>query len=116
LGDAAGLVDPFTGEGIYSAVRGAQTAAPYLADFLKSGFSSLQPVQDEIDRTLMPELECSRMFRELFMSRSSFFHGKLKTEDRWWNAMIRILRGEKSNLELKSRMGLLGDLLLRAAR
>lgn len=116
LGDAAGLVDPFTGEGIYSAVRSAQLAAPYLADFLKGGFSTFQPVQDEIDRVLMPELECSRMFREFFMTWPSFFHRKLRTGDRWWNAMIRILRGEKSNLELKNRLGVLGDLLLRLAR
>jgi geranylgeranyl reductase family protein len=116
LGDAAGLADPFTGEGIYSAVRGAQIAAPYLADFVKNGFSSFAPVQEEIDRTLMPELECSRLFRELFMARPSFFHRKLETSDRWWNALIRILRGEKSNLDLKKRMGPAGDLLLRFAR
>ena len=116
LGDAAGLVDPFSGEGIYSAVRSAQLAAPYLADFLKNGFSSFQPIQEEIDRTLTPELECSRLFRELFRRWPSYVHRKLSTGDRWWNAMARILRGEKSNLELKSKMGILGDLLLRLAR
>jgi geranylgeranyl reductase family protein len=116
LGDAAGLVDPFSGEGIYSAVRSAQLAAPYLADFLKNGFSSFQPVQEEIDRTLTPELECSRLFRELFRRWPSYVHRKLRTGDRWWNAMAQILRGEKSNLELKSRMGILGDLLLRLAK
>ena len=116
LGDAAGLVDPFTGEGIYSAVHSAQLAAPHLADFLKKGFSSFQPIQEEIDRNLMPELECSRVFREFFMSWPSYFHQKLKTRDRWWNAMIKILRGERSNLELKDKMGILGDLLLRLAR
>ncbi len=116
LGDAAGLVDPFSGEGIFSAVRSAQLAAPYLADFLKNGFSSLQPIQEEIDRALTPELECSRLFRELFWRWPSYVHRKLNTGDRWWNAMARILRGEKSNLELKSKMGILGDLLLRMAR
>jgi len=116
LGDAAGLVDPFTGEGIFSGVKSAQMAAPYLADFLKKGFSSFQPVQDEIDHTLMPELECSRLFREIFMSRPSFFHRKLKEGDRWWNAMIGILRGGRSNLELKNKLGILGELLLRLAR
>ena len=116
LGDAAGLVDPFSGEGIYSAVRSAQLAAPYLADFLKNGFSSFQPVQEEIDRTLTPELECSRLFRELFRRWPAYVHRKLRTGDRWWNAMAQILRGEKSNLELKSKMGILGDLLLRLAR
>ncbi len=116
LGDAAGLVDPFSGEGIYSAVLSAQLAAPYLADFLKNGFPSFQPIQEEIDRTLTPELECSRLFRELFRRWPSYVHRKLRTGDRWWNAMAQILRGEKSNLELKSRMGILGDLLLRLAR
>ena len=50
------------------------------------------------------------------MSWPSHFHRKLKTSDRWWNAMMGILRGERSNLELKSKMGILGDLLLRLAR
>lgn len=116
VGDAAGLVDPFSGEGIYSAIRSAQIAAPFLAEFLKDGFDSLKPYQDEIDRTLMPELECSRLFRELFARWPSFFHRRLETRDRWWNAMVRILRGEKSNLDLKKKLGILGDLLLRMAR
>ncbi len=116
IGDAAGLIDPFSGEGIYSAVRSAQIAAPYLADFLKNGFESLQAYQDEIDRTLMPELECSRLFREFFTRWPSLFHRRLHTNDRWWNAMVKILRGEKSNLDLKEKLGVLGDLLFRLAR
>ncbi len=116
LGDAAGLVDPFSGEGIYSAVRSAQIAAPFLADFLKDRFESLQPYQDEIDRRLMPELECSRLFREFFTRWPSLFHRRVQTRDRWWNAMVKILRGEKSNLDLKEKLGILGDLLLRLAR
>jgi geranylgeranyl reductase family protein len=115
LGDAAGLVDPFTGEGIYNAIRSAQLAAPVLAEALRNGWNSLQPGQEAIDRQLMPELECSALFREIFNLCPSYFHRKITTHDRWWNAMAQILRGEKTFLDLKKKLGPLGSLLLRWA-
>jgi len=116
LGDAAGLLDPFTGEGIYSAVRSAQLAAPLVAEALKEKQESLSPCQETIDRELMPELECSRIFREIFNFSPSFFHQKIASSDRWWNAMAKILRGEKTFLDVKKHLGFLGSLLLRMAR
>ena len=116
LGDAAGLVDPFTGEGIYSAIRSAQLVSPLLVEGLKMGWDSLQPCQEAIDRELMPELECSRLFREIFNLRPSFFHRKMASSDRWWNAMAKILRGEKTFLDLKKKLGPLGRVLQRMAR
>ena len=37
VGDAADFCDPFTGEGIYAALRGAELAAEYAADALRTG-------------------------------------------------------------------------------
>lgn len=116
LGDAAGLIDPFTGEGIFYAIRSAQLVAPVLAEALRNGWNSLQPCQEVIDRELMPELECSALFREIFNLRPSYFHRKITTRDRWWNAMAQILRGEKTFLDVKNKLGPLGSLLLRMAR
>jgi geranylgeranyl reductase family protein len=116
LGDAAGLINPFTGEGIYSAVRSAQLAAPFLAVALKEGRPSLAGYQEAIDRELMPELECSRLFREIFNLRPSFFHQKIAGDDRWWGALVQILRGEKTFLDVQKKLGGLGNLLLRLAR
>jgi geranylgeranyl reductase family protein len=116
LGDAAGLIDPLTGEGIYYAIRGAQLAAPALADALKSGGNSLAPCQQVIDRDLMPELECAVLVREIFNLRPSYFHHKMATSDRWWNAMAKILRGERTFVDVKKKLGLLGSLLLRIVR
>jgi flavin-dependent dehydrogenase len=116
LGDAAGLIDPFTGEGIFYAIRSAQLAATVLAEALRNGWNSLQPGQEVIDRELMPELECSALFREIFNLRPSCFHRKITTRDRWWNAMAQILRGEKTFLDVKKKLGPLGSLLLRLAR
>lgn len=116
LGDAAGLVDPFTGEGIFSAIRSAQLAAPLLAEAVKEGRDSLQSCQEAINRNLMPEIECSRLLREIFNLRPSFFHRKIATSDRWWVAMAQIMRGEKTFLDIKNKLGPLGNLLLRMAR
>jgi geranylgeranyl reductase family protein len=116
LGDAAGLVDPFTGEGMYWAIRSACTAARVLPQALNNGWGSLKPYQDGIDRDLMPELECSRFFRELFNLRPRFYHQRIAERERWWKAMAKVMRGEKSFLEIKKKLGPLGSLLVRMAR
>ena len=40
VGDAAGFLDPFTGDGIYEALRGAQLAAPVASAALRAGDTS----------------------------------------------------------------------------
>jgi geranylgeranyl reductase family protein len=116
LGEAAGLIDPFTGEGIFYAVRSAQLAAPLLAEAVKERRDSLQPCQETIDRILMPEIECSRLLRDIFNLCPSFFHRKIANSDRWWTAMAKILRGEKTFLDIINKLGPLGSLLLKMAR
>ena len=116
VGDAAGLIDPFTGEGIHSAIRSAKLAVPVLVEALRKGRKSLQAYQEAIDLELMPELECSRFFREIFNLRPSYFHRKIACSDPWWNSMANILRGEKTFLDVKKKLGLLGSVLLRMAR
>jgi len=115
-GDAAGLADPFTGEGIYSSVRSAQIAASVLREAVREGWNSLQEYEDEVNKRLMPELEGSRLFREIFNLCPSFFHGKVAQNERWWNAMAKLLRGEKTFLDLKQKLEPLGSLLHRMAR
>jgi flavin-dependent dehydrogenase len=116
IGDAAGLADPFTGEGIFSAVKSAQIASSVLPEALKNRWDSLEPYQGAIERDLMPELECSRLFREFFNLRPSYYHRKIASRDHWWNAMAKIMRGEKTFLDIEKKLGPVGSLLLRLAR
>jgi flavin-dependent dehydrogenase len=116
IGDAAALADPFTGEGISSAVKSARIAASVLQEALKNRWDSLEPYQGAIDRELMPELECSRLFREFFNLRPSYYHQKIASKDRWWKAMAGIMRGEKTFLDIEKKLGPVGSLLLRMAR
>lgn len=116
LGDAAGLVNPFTGEGIYSAVRSARIASHVLVDALQQDWNSLEPYQEELDRDLMPELEAARLLREIFNLRPSYFHRRICAHDHWWRALAKILQGERSFLDVKKKLGPLGTLLLRMSR
>lgn len=46
VGDAADFFDPFTGEGVYAALRGGELLAPFVADAIKaSGSASVAPLQ-----------------------------------------------------------------------
>ncbi len=116
IGDAAGLIDPFTGEGLYSAIRSAQICAPLLLEGLQRNWSSLKPCQEAIDSYLMPELECARLFREFFNLAPSFFHWKVTTNERWWQAMVKVLKGDKNFLDINRKLGPLGSLLLKLAK
>jgi len=116
IGDAAGLADPFTGEGIFSAVKSARIAASVLREALENQWDSLQPYQEAIDRDLMPQLECSRLFREFFNLRPSYYHQKIASQDRWWNAMAKVMRGENTFLDIKKKLGPIGKILARMAR
>ncbi len=46
VGDAASFLDPFTGEGIYEALKGAQLAAPVVSAALKTGYTSADALDD----------------------------------------------------------------------
>jgi len=61
-------------------------------------------------------LECSRLFRAFFNLRPSHYHRKIASQDRWWNAMAKIMRAEKTFLDIKKKLGPVGSLLLRLAR
>jgi geranylgeranyl reductase family protein len=66
LGDAAGLVDPITGEGIYYAVRSA--------DLLADTFPDLGAYEDAIRAECVPELRRASALYDLFY-RGSFLGG-----------------------------------------
>jgi hypothetical protein len=40
----------------------------------------------------------------------------MATSERWWNAMAKILRGERTFVDVREKLGLLGSLLLRLIR
>ncbi|MFQ5934573.1 MAG: NAD(P)/FAD-dependent oxidoreductase [Dehalococcoidia bacterium] len=54
LGDAAGLIDPFSGDGIYYAIHSAQLASPVIVRILESGSIDFTEYQRAVDEELGP--------------------------------------------------------------
>jgi len=105
VGDAAGLVDAFTGEGIFQAVRSSQIAASVVYDYLNKKSDDLSRYEELIDVQLMQELLSARLFLHLFNFFPGRFHMYMKNHDRLWNTFCRILRGEKSFTSIKKELG-----------
>jgi flavin-dependent dehydrogenase len=94
LGDAAGLLEPFTGEGIYYALRSAYLAAEALA---AASVSDTSPWSYEraVDIEIMPDLAGGRALQRVFDAWPWFFHHLVRTHPRSWRALAKLLRGER---------------------
>lgn len=104
LGDAAGLVDPLTGEGIHNAIKSAQIAAPIISQCLRTNALDLQSYQDAIDREIMPDLNAARAFVRLFTWFPRLCFTFVEQNDRLWRACCRLLRGEETYLTIKHKL------------
>jgi flavin-dependent dehydrogenase len=118
-GDAAGLADEFTEEGIFYAIESGRIAARSTLAAL-SGAAPLAAYQAAIDREVMPELHAARQIA--FM-----FYGMLKRAPRaWmfasahtpflWNAFFAVQRGESTYARETARVPLLPGIADRMLR
>jgi geranylgeranyl reductase family protein len=100
IGDAAGLVDEFTEEGIYYAIRSGQIAARFLQRALASGNPWLGAYERALDRELMPELNAARTIARLFygsLNRAPRMMMKMSAHlDYLWDAFFRVQRGQST--------------------
>ena len=101
LGDAAGLCDPLTGEGIYYAIKSARIAAPVIADYLQGNTPDLAGYQQEIDKEVAPELDIAAKAAKILTVAPTLGMNLVIREKRVWDAACCVLRGEKSYLDLK---------------
>ncbi len=95
-GDAAGLTDPFTGEGLYYALRSGQIAAHHVEKFLTGGNGSLLDYEGEIDAGLMQEIIVAGKMRSFFNTFSSYIHNLYRKNDRLWYSFCEVLRGDRT--------------------
>lgn len=96
LGDAAGLLDPLTGEGIYSAVWSGKAASAHLAEYVAGATKDLRGYQYEVEQELVPELMMSRRFHDLFHLTPRFYIGVERLTSIVWDLTVRVLLGEQT--------------------
>lgn len=115
-GDAAGLADEFTEEGIFYAIESGRIAARNVLR-AAGGEGDLSAYQRDIDREIMPELRAARLIGYMF-------YGMLRRAARpWmfasahtpflWNAFFAVQRGESTYAREAARVPLLPRLAAR---
>lgn len=119
VGDAAGLIDPLSGEGIFAAIYSGRLAAEHALRYLAGATPDLSGYAEAIDAFLGPDLIASQRFQDVFHLMPAVYMMLLRRSDRLWDVLCRIVRGEQSYLDLRRRIGPLAglvDLLSFAAR
>ncbi len=110
LGDAAGLVDPLTGEGIYNAILSAQLAAPVIEQSLIHDEAGLSAYQQAVDEKIMPEMKIARFLSRIMVRFPSMVLKMLHRDERVWRGGCYLLRGEIDYTTIRKKLGELGGI------
>jgi geranylgeranyl reductase family protein len=95
-GDAAGLLEPWTREGISFALRSGALAGEFAAKGDPGGYVAA------VNATLVPEMRAGRMLLSAFTRHPGMFHSALATR-KGWRIFVRMCRGELSFSGLVNR-------------
>ena len=96
-GDTGHLVDPFLGEGIYFAVKTAQTAACCVEEALRKGPSSLSTYEDWLKTELYPEFRASGKISDLVFNYPRLWYSILEKEPDIMLKFYEVVRGVDTN-------------------
>lgn len=103
VGDAAGLVEAFTGEGIYWAIRSGQIAAQSIVKW-----AGQLDYQQQIDTLLMPDILSARRWWGVYIRAPRACYSLPKHLPPFWEAVCKIMRGERRFTDIRKRLGPLG--------
>ena len=103
-GDAAGLVDPLSGEGIYAAVLSGRAAAATALDALDGRAPDLLAYQREVDRAVAAEAAISMRLVEAASLVPPAYRAAVHSE-RLWEWLCALIGGEASYASLRRRAG-----------
>ena len=108
VGDAAGLADPLTGEGIYHAILSAHLAAPVIERSLQNGPNRLIEYQVALEKEILPNLKIANFISNVIFKIPSISFGVMNRDERIWRTACSLLRGETNYVAIKNRIHALG--------
>jgi flavin-dependent dehydrogenase len=122
-GDAASLVDPLSGEGIWAAFVSGRLAAQQALRFLAGDARDLRGYQRAVESAMRDELIASQRLQLVFQRLPKLSILMLKYNSAFWRYMTEIIRGEITYPDLPRKLGPLrhvverwGDLELKLHR
>jgi len=114
-GDAAGLVDPLSGEGIENAFASGRLAAEAVAEYLSGAAGDLSGYQRAVEREIEADLHVSLKLQAIFQRWPRPCVAVMRRSDRFWTGLCGLVRGELGYAEFRRRLGPLRYLLDAAA-
>ena len=105
VGDAAGLLDPFTGEGIYAAVWSGGAAARAIAGHLDGRTPDVRGYENAVVRELSPDQEVAWLVRDLFHLSPAVSFTLMSRVPALWPLVCRLVRGEQTYAGAKRALG-----------
>jgi len=105
VGDAAGLVDPLTGEGIYGAIYSGRAAAVAAERLIAGKVADLSGYENELAGELLPDLAVGRYLHGLFHVSPKLFFNLARRGESIWGLVSDLLAGKRSYLHIKRRLG-----------
>jgi geranylgeranyl reductase family protein len=104
-GDAASLVDPLSGEGIWAAFVSGRIAAEEGLRLLAGEVADLLGYDRALDDVMREEIAASRRLQHVFQRLPKASILMLKYNDAFWRYMTEIIRGELTYPELPRKLG-----------
>jgi geranylgeranyl reductase family protein len=105
VGDAAGLVDPLSGEGIHMAFASGRLASESALRVLRGEASDLTSYERAVDRDLQPELNVSRQLQELFHFAPAPYVALMERSQKFWHFFCYLIRGDLTYLDFVRMIG-----------
>ncbi|MBN2543281.1 geranylgeranyl reductase family protein [bacterium] len=109
VGDAAGLIDPMAGEGIYYAMRSGQLAAESIINCLKNSNISVTEYEKKVDSEIQPDLQIAKSL--LFMQNLSprfWIPRYMKSDSYFWKFFYKVFTGESEYKNFPRKFGVFG--------
>ncbi len=114
-GDAAALVDPLSGEGIWAAFVSGRLAAEEAQRYLAGAVAGLDGYQRALNAEMQEEILVSRRLMAMFQRLPAFSVLMLKYNGLFWRYMTEIIRGEITYPDLPRKLGPLRHLMYKWA-
>jgi geranylgeranyl reductase family protein len=108
VGDAAGLIDPLSGEGIHMAFASGRLAAEEALRVLAGETLRMNGYETAVDEQLQPELTVSRRLQELFNFAPPPYLAVMRRSEKFWRFFCHLIRGERTYLDFVRMIGPMG--------
>ena len=107
VGDAAGLGDAFTGEGIHNALLSSIIAADSISNAFSDFNFNFSDYREKINNDIYANIKNSMLISKIFFSSPYFYYKLIKSNDNLFNSCAKILRGEKKYSDVVNKLKLI---------